>query len=524
MDHSNNDNEICDTNEVKRLSKTYQLCYELYNTENNYVNILKAIIRIIKEPLRVQTDGYPDEFEIKAMFSCLDPIIDVHEKILHKLKIIVDDWSDDNEIGRVFLDHSQQLLTAYPQYVNFHEKTKEMIDKCIEKYPKFKDFLKTSQSDPQCGRQTLKELLINPIQRLPRVQLLLKNIIDKTDVSKADYKSLKEALNTIIEVNKRINKEKEKTEGQLKLFDMMNDIEGCPPTIISSQRQFIFSCDVKLLIKNDSKDTDVFELIPFENYVFTLLLFNDLILLCKKRTIKRTNSLKASISSHNSGVKKNLKKSYKHIETIDLSSIKCLYYEDSDEFKNSFVIVKYPNHVDRTFPVLPFDIKSSDCNRNKVLTHITDAINDLTPDEVKGKEIQIRYEFKSLANVMDYANRIAQFTSRSKYSLMKTKEKLNRSLSVKRSSLIPSMSLESLQVPSTSLPPSSPSSGRRISRMFSSFLSPMGLPNRNSNRYLTSMTSMTSLNENSDIETDNTFSLPTTPAPRKKKCQTIEQN
>ena len=86
-----------------------------------------------------------------------------------------------------------------------------------------------------------------------------------------------------------------------------------------------------------------------------------------------------------------------------------------------------------------------------------------------------------------------------RYALMRTRgigEKINRTFSIsRRQSLAPAMSLESLHVPSVSaLPPSSPSSSRRLSRMVSSFLSPMGLPNRNSNRYMNSMNSMTSLN------------------------------
>jgi len=54
--------------------------------------------------------------------------------------------------------------------------------------------------------------------------------------------------------------------------------------------------------------------------------------LCKKRTLKRTNSLsyQRSSSSNPNSVKKNSKKSYKHIETIELEDIKYIFNESSN--------------------------------------------------------------------------------------------------------------------------------------------------------------------------------------------------
>lgn len=37
----------------------------------------------------------------------------------------------------------------------------------------FSRFIQINQSKPECGRQTLVELLIRPVQRLPSVALLL---------------------------------------------------------------------------------------------------------------------------------------------------------------------------------------------------------------------------------------------------------------------------------------------------------------------------------------------------------------
>jgi protein ECT2 len=68
---------------------------------------------------------------------------------------------------------SDALLKTYPPFVNFYEKTKDAIATCDKLKPRFHAFLKIAQSKPECGRQTLVELFIRPVQRLPSTLLLL---------------------------------------------------------------------------------------------------------------------------------------------------------------------------------------------------------------------------------------------------------------------------------------------------------------------------------------------------------------
>jgi len=64
-------------------------------------------------------------------------------------------------------------VKAYPPFVNFFEKTREMLLQCDQTKPRFHAFLKVGQTRPECCRQSLQELLIRPVQRLPSVSLLL---------------------------------------------------------------------------------------------------------------------------------------------------------------------------------------------------------------------------------------------------------------------------------------------------------------------------------------------------------------
>ncbi|KAI7692918.1 hypothetical protein SSS_05543 [Sarcoptes scabiei] len=198
-DNSIDDSSFVDKNDLKKQAITQ----ELYQTELNYVNILKDIIKIFREPLRNhQLPGqFPNDIELKTMFDGLLPIIAVHEKILNELEPVVKNWKAENEIGKIFQAHSAELIKVYPQYVNYYEKTKETIEHCIMKYPKFDSFLKAGEASQECKKQTFKELLINPIQRLPRIELYLRTLLDRTDKLHPDYKLLNESLDTIISVN-----------------------------------------------------------------------------------------------------------------------------------------------------------------------------------------------------------------------------------------------------------------------------------------------------------------------------------
>lgn len=73
----------------------------------------------------------------------------------------------------ICLLQSNDLEKAYPPFINFFENTRDMLVKCDKTKPRFHAFLKLRQSRQECGRQSLQDLLIRPVQRLPSVNLLL---------------------------------------------------------------------------------------------------------------------------------------------------------------------------------------------------------------------------------------------------------------------------------------------------------------------------------------------------------------
>jgi hypothetical protein len=162
------------------------------------------------------------------------------------------------------------MLKAYPPYINFYENTKKTLEECCEKSKKFSAFLKMSECKPECRRQPLVELLIQPVQRLPRYPMLLGQILKETEESSPDHKQLKAAMEMITNVLSHLNEDKRKTECQVAMFEVVNDIEG-GTALLSSRRLFLDKIDAKLILKEAD------ELVCHKGHTLTLFLFTDIL-------------------------------------------------------------------------------------------------------------------------------------------------------------------------------------------------------------------------------------------------------
>uniref|UniRef100_A0A663E362 Epithelial cell transforming 2 n=1 Tax=Aquila chrysaetos chrysaetos TaxID=223781 RepID=A0A663E362_AQUCH len=225
-----------------KQSARWQVAKELYQTESNYVDILTTIIQLFQVPLEKEGQlGGPilAQEEIKTIFGSIPDILDVHTKIKEDLEDLMMNWTESRSIGDIILKYSKDLLKTYPPFVNFFEMSKETITRCEKQKPRFHAFLKINQAKPECGRQSLAELLIRPVQRLPSVALLLNDIKKHTAEENPDKITLERAIESLKEVMTHINEDKRKTEAQRQFFDVVYEVDGCPANLLSSHRSLV---------------------------------------------------------------------------------------------------------------------------------------------------------------------------------------------------------------------------------------------------------------------------------------------
>lgn len=303
---------------MKKFTMRRNHFMDFYHTESNYVGILETIVTLFKNPLEKMADENPDQVdllsktELKSIFGNFLPIYEVHKKMLNRLKTINASWTEDCAIGQIILENSDSLLKAYPPYVNFFEQMKDALVQCVQSKPRFQAFLKINQAKPECGRQTLQELMIRPVQRLPSISLLLSDILKHTTKNNVDHQMLTEALKVIKDVMAYINEDRRKTEVLQQIFEVFNEIDGCPSTIVSSNRRLISRCDVVELCDHFSGRGD------------SLMLFvlTDMLVICKKRSKFHTSKSPSSTTSGKHSTSG--PKPFKFIKVINLSNIRIM--------------------------------------------------------------------------------------------------------------------------------------------------------------------------------------------------------
>ncbi|XP_056214687.1 protein ECT2 isoform X1 [Falco biarmicus] len=312
-----------------KQSARWQVAKELYQTESNYVDILTTIIQLFQVPLEKEGQlGGPilAQEEIKTIFGSIPDILDVHTKIKEDLEDLMMNWTESRSIGDIILKYSKDLLKTYPPFVNFFEMSKETITRCEKQKPRFHAFLKINQAKPECGRQSLAELLIRPVQRLPSVALLLNDIKKHTAEENPDKVTLERAIESLKEVMTHINEDKRKTEAQRQFFDVVYEVDGCPANLLSSHRSLVQRLET-VALSDDLCD---------RGEQVTLFLFNDCLEIARKR--HKVIGVFRSPHGHTRPPA-----SLKHVVLMPLSQIKkVLDIRETEDCHKAFALVVRP--------------------------------------------------------------------------------------------------------------------------------------------------------------------------------------
>eukprot|EP00027_Filamoeba_sp_ATCC50430_P010236 CAMPEP_0168547484 /NCGR_PEP_ID=MMETSP0413-20121227/4059_1 /TAXON_ID=136452 /ORGANISM="Filamoeba nolandi, Strain NC-AS-23-1" /LENGTH=613 /DNA_ID=CAMNT_0008577737 /DNA_START=332 /DNA_END=2171 /DNA_ORIENTATION=+ len=114
-------------------------------------------------------------------------------------------WATGSQcVGDIFLKFFP-FMRAYNQYCNNYDDAVETLVECMKR-PNFASFCKEQLALTPGGLgPDLQSLLINPVQRIPRYALLIKEVLQKTPKDHPDYLSLSTALDKITEITASVN-------------------------------------------------------------------------------------------------------------------------------------------------------------------------------------------------------------------------------------------------------------------------------------------------------------------------------
>ncbi|KAL7722626.1 Rho/RAC guanine nucleotide exchange factor [Entamoeba marina] len=196
---------------------------ELYETEVSFcekMNLLNTHFRIPFMQLRRNGVIFQKSFD--NVFLTLEDLIICSQLFIEKLRPVVENFSYNTEIGPLMED---MLANVWP-YIRFsidHNIAQAEL-KFLKTYALVSKVLREKSVEKALNNETIDGLLIQPVQRIMRYPVLLKQILRLTPKTHNDYKSLFEANADytffIHEVNERAKLRDKLVDASEKLGDM----------------------------------------------------------------------------------------------------------------------------------------------------------------------------------------------------------------------------------------------------------------------------------------------------------------
>ncbi|XP_035421076.1 FYVE, RhoGEF and PH domain-containing protein 4-like [Cygnus atratus] len=257
--------ETKETDEQKR----HKIASELLQTEKAYVSRLDLLDRVFYSRLLEEANrgSFPAEV-INKIFSNISSINAFHSKfLLPELEKRMQEWTDTPRIGDI-LQKLAPFLKMYGEYVKNFDNAMELVKTWTERSPQFKLIIQEIQKEKVCGNLTLQHHMLEPVQRIPRYEMLLKDYLRKLPQDSLDWKDTEKSLEIISTAASHSNSAIRKMENLKKLLEIY-EMLGEEEDIVNPSNELIKEGQIlKLAARNTSAQ---------ERHLF---LFNNMLLYC----------------------------------------------------------------------------------------------------------------------------------------------------------------------------------------------------------------------------------------------------
>eukprot|EP01114_Cavostelium_apophysatum_P017515 TRINITY_DN5223_c0_g1_i2.p1 TRINITY_DN5223_c0_g1~~TRINITY_DN5223_c0_g1_i2.p1 ORF type:complete len:734 (-),score=202.94 TRINITY_DN5223_c0_g1_i2:30-2141(-) len=300
-------------------SKRIFVVKEILSTETTYVDCLKNLSRVYIKPL--QKSGILTSEEISGVFANIEMILNLNSEMLQRFseRILNHTWCPNTScIGDIF----QELvpyLRMYSHYVCNHGSAIKSITELSESKPKFKAFLDEARKDQRLVGHHLHDIMIMPIQRIPRYRLLLLDLVNCTPIDHPDNKLLNESLQAISDLASDLNEKLRDSENQQYMLKLQLQFEDSASVgLIEPHRRFIQEYAMSYKDLCAVKENIDAEFAGLARSDCTLFLFNDSVVIATMKPTTGKYELIAKLPLKNCRVK------------IDAEDVKNFYFVSPD--------------------------------------------------------------------------------------------------------------------------------------------------------------------------------------------------
>uniref|UniRef100_A0A8B9KMR0 FYVE, RhoGEF and PH domain containing 4b n=1 Tax=Astyanax mexicanus TaxID=7994 RepID=A0A8B9KMR0_ASTMX len=245
--------------------KLYKIANELLLTERAYVARLYLLDQVFCAKLTQEAakGTFPVEV-VKGIFCNVACIYAFHSQfLLPDLETRMSHpW-----IGDILQQHAP-FLRMYAEYVKNFDKAMELLKQWTERSAQFSAVIQEIQRQEICGSLTLQHHMLEPVQRVPRYELLLKDYLKRLPQEAPDRSQAEKSLQTISMAATHSNTAIQKMENLKKLLEIY-EMLGAEEDIVNASNELIKEGQI---LKLSSRNTSA-----MERYLY---LFNNMLLVC----------------------------------------------------------------------------------------------------------------------------------------------------------------------------------------------------------------------------------------------------
>uniref|UniRef100_A0A8C5D5W0 FYVE, RhoGEF and PH domain-containing protein 3-like n=1 Tax=Gouania willdenowi TaxID=441366 RepID=A0A8C5D5W0_GOUWI len=250
--------------------------------------------------------GIPQDV-ITGIFSNISSIYCFHDKfLLPELKTrITGEWESNPRIGDI-LQKLAPFMKMYGEYVKNFDRAMDLVNTWTQRSSQFKSVVQNIQKQDVCGNLTLQHHMLEPVQRIPRYELLLKDYLKKLDDDALDRKDAEKALELISTAANHSNAAIRKMEKMHKLLEVYERLGG-EEDIVNPANELIKEGHIKKMSAKNGTAQDRY-----------LYLFNNMVLYCvpKLRLMGQKFSVRERIDIAGMEVQENVKQNLPHTFAI----------------------------------------------------------------------------------------------------------------------------------------------------------------------------------------------------------------
>ncbi|EKE41037.1 hypothetical protein ENUP19_0306G0009 [Entamoeba nuttalli] len=234
------------------LDQRRRIINEIYDTEESYVQGLKLCIKYYYEPLN-ENKGIIPKNKLDVIFLHFPDVQSMNSSFFEQLKEQKEKGKLYDCIGSIFVEFAH-FFKVYKLIVGNSEAVLAVLkDVCSS--PHVSRYLEQQRLRINAKVQLdLRSYLITPVQRLPRYNLLLNELLKHTPTDHPDYNNIVSALAFLKECTQYANDSVRERERRDKLITIAKTCEGATAeSIVKPGRSFVKSGEVLEIGKKINK-------------------------------------------------------------------------------------------------------------------------------------------------------------------------------------------------------------------------------------------------------------------------------